>query len=105
MKLDILLYPEIGMDQSNYQLAYSRLAPVQVATHGLLPPLMRASPHFASGHASTTGIPNIDYFVTYKPFEIETAQQHYTEKLVTFSDFSPYSKVRAAMCILLLDNG
>ena len=45
------------------------------------------------GHASTTGIPSLDYFISYKPFEIATAQDHYTEKLVTFSDFSPYYKV------------
>lgn len=76
-KLDVLVYAEIGMDPANYLLAYARLAPVQVVTHG---------------HASTTGIPNLDYFVSYKPFEIPEAQQYYSEKLVTFSDFSPYYK-------------
>jgi len=48
---------------------------------------------FFIGHASTTGIPTIDYFISYKPFEIPSAQEHYSEKLVTFSDFSPYYKV------------
>eukprot|EP00035_Acanthoeca_spectabilis_P035903 m.36738 g.36738 ORF g.36738 m.36738 type:complete len:691 (+) comp7609_c0_seq1:62-2134(+) len=74
-KLDILVFAEIGMDPGNYLLAFARLAPTQVVTHG---------------HASTTGIPTLDYYVSYKPFEAEDAQKFYTEKLVTFSDFSPY---------------
>eukprot|EP00037_Helgoeca_nana_P019413 m.189285 g.189285 ORF g.189285 m.189285 type:complete len:692 (-) comp24853_c0_seq2:1257-3332(-) len=73
--LDVLIFAEIGMDPANYLLAFSRLAPVQVVTHG---------------HASTTGIPTLDYFVSYKPFELPGAQQFYSEKLVSFSDFSPY---------------
>eukprot|EP00040_Diaphanoeca_grandis_P012577 m.63728 g.63728 ORF g.63728 m.63728 type:complete len:704 (+) comp23331_c0_seq2:120-2231(+) len=77
-KLDILVFAEIGMDPANYALAFARLAPVQVVTHG---------------HASTTGIPSLDYFVSYKPFELRVkAQEFYSEKLVTFSDFSPYYK-------------
>ena len=76
-ELDILVYGEIGMDPANYALAFARLAPVQVMTHG---------------HASTSGIPNVDYFVSYKPFEAPDAQKFYSERLVTFSDFSPYYK-------------
>ena len=34
MELDVLVFAEIGMDPVNYLLAFSRLAPVQVATHG-----------------------------------------------------------------------
>ena len=84
------------MDIYNFFLAFSRLAPVQVVTHGIID-AYKAIVIFIIliGHASTTGIPNLDYFVSYKPFEISTAQDHYTEKLVTFSDFSPYSKVRS----------
>ena len=33
-ELDILVYGEIGMDPANYLLAFARLAPVQVMTHG-----------------------------------------------------------------------
>jgi len=58
-ELDILVYGEIGMDPANYALAFARLAPVQVMTHG---------------HASTSGIPNVDYFVSYKPFEAPDAK-------------------------------
>ncbi len=35
-----------------------------------------------TGHASTTGIPTLDYFVSYKPFEAANAQEYYSEKLV-----------------------
>ena len=48
---------------------------------------------YCTGHASTTGIPTIDYYITYKLFELPSAQEFYSEKLVTFSDFSPYYKV------------
>ncbi len=78
LKLDVLVFAEIGMDPVNYLLAFSRLAPTQVVTHG---------------HASTTGIPTLDYFISYKPFEVAHAQEHYSETLVTFSDFSPYDEV------------
>jgi hypothetical protein len=71
------VFAEIGMDPANYLLSFARLAPIQVATHG---------------HASTTGVPSIEYFVSYAPFELPEAQTHYSEKLVTFSDFSPYYK-------------
>jgi predicted O-linked N-acetylglucosamine transferase (SPINDLY family) len=68
-RLDILVYPAIGMEPMTYFLAHSRLARVQLATHG---------------HASTTGIASsIDFFVSYKSFEVASAQKHYSERLVT----------------------
>jgi predicted O-linked N-acetylglucosamine transferase (SPINDLY family) len=48
-KLDILVYPEIGLDPVTYFLAFGRLAPVQAAWWA---------------HPDTTGIPNIDYFLS-----------------------------------------
>lgn len=33
-QLDVLVFPEIGMDVHTYILALARAAPVQVATHG-----------------------------------------------------------------------
>eukprot|EP00041_Stephanoeca_diplocostata_P018680 m.393491 g.393491 ORF g.393491 m.393491 type:complete len:580 (-) comp21087_c1_seq26:270-2009(-) len=83
-RLDVLVYAENGMDPGNYLLSFARLAPVQVVTHG---------------HASTTGIPTLDYFVSYKPFERPDAQKFYSEKLVTFSDFSPYYKAEVLTTI------
>lgn len=74
-RLDVLVYAEIGMDPGNYLLAMSRLAPVQIATHG---------------HASTSGIGEIDYFVSYRAFETADAQTTYTERLVTLDDFLYY---------------
>ena len=34
MQLDVLIYAEIAMDPVNYLMSFSRLAPVQVVTHG-----------------------------------------------------------------------
>ncbi|GAX60009.1 hypothetical protein SCALIN_C05_0094 [Candidatus Scalindua japonica] len=65
--LDILFYLEIGMDTLTYFLAFSRLAPVQCVTWG---------------HPVTTGIPNIDYFISSEMAELPGAEKHYTEQLV-----------------------
>eukprot|EP00808_Paulinella_micropora_P001755 g39210.t1 len=73
--LDVLVYQEIGMSTKPYVLAFSRLAPVQAMT---------------LGHSSSSGIATIDYFVGYKVFEAPDAQKYYSERLVTFSDFSYY---------------
>ena len=53
------------MDPVSYFLAFSRIAPVQVAWWG---------------HPDTTGIPTIDYFVS-SDIEVPGAQAHYSEKL------------------------
>jgi protein O-GlcNAc transferase len=65
--LDILIYPEIGMDSQTYLLAFSRLAPVQCVL---------------TGHPDTTGIPNVDYFISSSGFEPKNAEDHYSEKLI-----------------------
>lgn len=63
---DILFYADIGMDIRTYFLAFARLAPVQCVTWG---------------HPDTTGIPNIDYFVSSDLMEREGAAAHYSEEL------------------------
>ena len=50
---DIIIYPEIGMCQQTRFISFSRLAPIQINTWG---------------HSDTSGLPNIDYFVSSKYF-------------------------------------
>ncbi|MGR3303933.1 MAG: tetratricopeptide repeat protein, partial [Candidatus Scalindua sp.] len=64
--LDILFYLDIGMDPLTYFLAFSRLAPVQCVTWG---------------HPVTTGIPNIDYFISSDKSEPPGAEDNYSERL------------------------
>ncbi|MHA1598862.1 MAG: tetratricopeptide repeat protein, partial [Alphaproteobacteria bacterium] len=69
-KPDILFYPDIGMDDYTYYLAYGRLAPVQVTTWG---------------HPDTTGIPNMDYFISSETLEPADGRDHYNERLIKLS--------------------
>lgn len=73
LNFDILMYLEFHMKFRMNYLAFSKLAPIQICTHG---------------HPVTTGIPNdiMDYFISWKSAEIETAQEHYTEKLKLVGD-------------------
>ncbi len=64
--LDVLVYPELGMDQTSFVLAALRLAPVQCA---------------AWGHPVTTGHSTIDAFFTAAPMEPADGSMHYTESL------------------------
>jgi protein O-GlcNAc transferase len=66
-KLDVLVYPDIGMAPSTYFLACARLAPVQVVSWG---------------HPDSTGIDTVDYFVSATTIEPENADEHYSERLI-----------------------
>jgi protein O-GlcNAc transferase len=66
-QLDILVFTDIGMDPKTTQLAALRLAPVQCT---------------AWGHPVTSGLPTVDYYLSSDLMEPESAQQHYTEKLI-----------------------
>ncbi len=66
-KLDILIYPELGMDAHTFLLASLRLAPVQCA---------------GWGHPVTSGLASIDYFLSSSAAEPSDADQHYRESLV-----------------------
>jgi predicted O-linked N-acetylglucosamine transferase (SPINDLY family) len=68
-RLDVLVYPEIGMSPTAYALAASRLAPVQCVTWG---------------HPDTTGLSTIDYFLSSRELEPPGAEEHYSERLVRF---------------------
>jgi CRISPR-associated protein Csy1 len=65
--LDVLIYPQIGMDARDATLAALRLAPIQCA---------------AWGHPETTGSENIDYFLSCEAMEPPDAAQQYTERLM-----------------------
>ncbi|MBI3513239.1 MAG: tetratricopeptide repeat protein [Proteobacteria bacterium] len=65
--LDVLVYPDIGMSPLTYFLAFARLAPVQCLSWG---------------HPDTTGIANLDYFLSCDAMEPDGAQAHYGETLV-----------------------
>jgi predicted O-linked N-acetylglucosamine transferase (SPINDLY family) len=75
-KLDILFYPDIGMEPFTYFLAFSRLAPVQCAFYG---------------HPITTGIRTIDYFISHADCEIPEGDAHYSESLVKLSEGVTYA--------------
>ena len=62
----MLVYPEIGMDPKHQALAALRLAPVQCALYG---------------HPATSGLVNIDYFLSGDAIEPANAQSHYRERL------------------------
>jgi len=74
-EMDILFYPDIGMSPLTYFLAFSRLAPVQVTTWG---------------HPDTTGIPNIDYFLSSKDLEVDGLSEHYSERVIKLDSTTPY---------------
>jgi protein O-GlcNAc transferase len=65
--LDVLVYPELGMDVTSFALAALRLAPRQYA---------------AWGHPVTTGHATIDAFLSCDAMEPEGAQTHYVEPLI-----------------------
>ena len=67
-QLDILIYPELGMDLMCFLLAALRLAPVQVC---------------AWGHPVTPGHPSIDFAISCAAMEPVDANAHYNERLLT----------------------
>ncbi|MBD2119941.1 glycosyltransferase family 41 protein [Trichocoleus sp. FACHB-262] len=66
-QLDILVFLDIGMHPFVTSLSGLRLAPIQCVTWG---------------HPITSGSPTIDYFLSSDLMEPETAEAHYSEKLV-----------------------
>ncbi|ANB17667.1 tetratricopeptide repeat protein [Dokdonella koreensis] len=66
-RLDVLVYPELGLDPRSQVLAALRLAPVQCVL---------------GGHPVTSGLPTIDYFLSGAAIEPPDADAHYRERLV-----------------------
>jgi hypothetical protein len=75
LNLDILIYPEIGMDFFYWILAHSKLARIQINTWG---------------HSETSGIDTIDYYVSSSYYEDEIAQNNYSEKLIRLKSLCTY---------------
>ncbi|MBE9000693.1 MULTISPECIES: hypothetical protein [unclassified Nostoc] len=65
--LDVLIFPELGMDATTLCIAGLRLAPIQC---------------MAWGQPVTSGLPTIDYFLSSELMEPVNGQDHYTETLV-----------------------
>ncbi len=65
--LDILIYPELGMDGRTFVLASLRLARIQLC---------------AWGHPVTSGLPSIDGYFSCAAMEPDDAQKHYCERLI-----------------------
>ncbi|MCB9602993.1 MAG: tetratricopeptide repeat protein [Sandaracinus sp.] len=79
--LDVLVFPEVGMDRRVMSLAATRLAPVQVTT---------------CGHPVTTGLPTLDVFLGGEDVEPPEAEAHYTERLVRLPGLGLTPRVPAA---------
>ena len=65
--LDILLYPEIGMEQIVQKLSSLRLCPTQMVSWG---------------HPDTSGLSTIDYYLSAEDLEPVDAVDHYSELLI-----------------------
>jgi protein O-GlcNAc transferase len=65
-QLDVLVYAETGMDPRHHVLGVLRLAPVQCVLYG---------------HPVTSGLPNMDHYISAAALEPENATAHYREKL------------------------
>lgn len=73
--LDVLIYPGIGMDPLGYQLAALRLAPIQAASWG---------------HPETSGLPEMDFYLSGDALEPADAQANYSENLVRLPNFGAF---------------
>ncbi len=67
LDLDVLVHADVGMDALTQTLAYSRFAPIQIATWG---------------HPDTTGSPMMDYFLSSRELERADGPADYSEKLL-----------------------
>jgi predicted O-linked N-acetylglucosamine transferase (SPINDLY family) len=65
--LDALIFPDVGSDRTSFQLALLRTSRYQLSSWGF---------------PTTTGSPEIDFFLSSEDMEPANGQDHYTEKLV-----------------------
>lgn len=72
-RVDVLIWLDIGMEARAQIPSALRLAPVQATTWG---------------HPVTSGLPNIDYYLSSADMELPEADAHYSEKLVRLPHLS-----------------
>lgn len=91
--LDILYYPDIGMDTVTYFLSFARLAPLQV---------------YSWGHPDSVATPGLDAFLSSRALEVADADRDYAETLVRlpsvntcyeFPELPAEWKSRAEFCL------
>lgn len=73
--LDVILYPEIGMDSVSKALACLRLAPIQAVSWG---------------HPETSGLATIDFYLSAQLMESADSHHFYSEKLVPLPNLGTY---------------
>jgi predicted O-linked N-acetylglucosamine transferase (SPINDLY family) len=76
---DLLYYWEVGTDTTNYLLPFLRLAPVQCTSWGF---------------PVTTGIANVDIYLSSDILEASDGQRDYTERLVLMDTLPTYQRRR-----------
>lgn len=74
-KFHLIYYWEVGSDALNYFLPFFRLAAVQCTSWGL---------------SITTGIPEMDYFISSDLLEVAEADKHYSERLIKLKTLPTY---------------
>lgn len=88
--LDVLLFPEVGMDTTTKALSCLRMAPVQVVSWG---------------HPESTGLASIDYFLSADDFEQSTSQNNYSEELIQLPKLGTYFELENIQSkVINLDN-
>lgn len=83
-RFDVLYHFEVGTDLTNYFLPFYRLAPIQCVSGGI---------------SQTTGLKEIDYFLSSELQEPDDADEHYTETLIRtrgMPSFQPRSVLPAS---------
>jgi predicted O-linked N-acetylglucosamine transferase (SPINDLY family) len=75
LELDVLVWGEVGMAHEGFLLGFSRLAYRQAAFWG---------------HGMTTGLRNMDYFISSALMETPAAQDRFTERLYLMPSISTY---------------
>ncbi len=76
-RFDLLYYWEVATDSTNYFLPFLRLAPVQCTSWGI---------------QVTSGIPQLDCYLSSELVEPPDAQQHYSERVVLASTLLTYQR-------------